>query len=56
MAQAVQQQEPLPPWLRKIGLVLLVLWGVLFLLGAMGELFGIEFLRDWIDPKRIFLR
>ncbi|HEX5136890.1 MAG TPA: hypothetical protein VFY93_07965 [Planctomycetota bacterium] len=52
----MQQQEPLPPWLRKTGLVLLVLWGVLFLLGAMGELFGIQFLRDLTDLKRIFLR
>lgn len=56
MAQAVQQQEPLPPWLRKTGLVLLVLWGALFLLGAAGELFGIEFLSKLTDLKRIFLR
>ncbi|MCK6460570.1 MAG: hypothetical protein L6Q95_11840 [Planctomycetes bacterium] len=49
-------QEPAPPWMRKTGLVLLVLWAILFLLGAMGELFGIEFLREITDLKRIFLR
>jgi hypothetical protein len=48
--------EPAPPWLRKTGLVLLVIWAVLFVLGATGELFGIEFLREITDLKRIFLR
>jgi hypothetical protein len=55
MAEAVQQ-EPAPPWLRTTGLVLLAVWAVIFVLGAMGELLGIEFLREITDLKRIFLR
>ncbi len=55
MADAMRQ-APAPTWLRKTGIVLLVLWGVIFLLGAMGELLGIEFLREITDLKRIFLR
>jgi hypothetical protein len=55
MAQAVNP-EPVPLWLRKTGVVLLVVWAVIFVLGAMGELFGIEFLRGITDIKRIFLR
>ncbi len=37
-------------------MVLLVLWAAIFLLGAVGELFGIQFLREITDFKRIFLR
>lgn len=48
--------EPLPLWLKKTGMVLLVLWAAVFLLGAIGELFGIAFLREITDFKRIFLR
>jgi hypothetical protein len=55
MASALSK-EPAPPWLRTLGLSLLVLWAVIFLLGAMGELLGIEFLREITDVKRIFLR
>lgn len=40
--------------LRKIGLVLLIVWAALLVLGAVGELFDVEALR-WLDPKRIFL-
>jgi hypothetical protein len=50
------QPEPTPPWLRKLGMVLLVLWAVVFVLGAVGELFGIGFLREITDLKRVFLR
>lgn len=56
MAPAVSSSDPAPAWLRKTGIVLLVLWAVIFLLGAMGELFGIGFLREITDFKRIFLR
>jgi hypothetical protein len=48
--------EPAPRWLKRAGTVLLVLWAVIFVLGAMGELFGIELLRKATDFKRIFLR
>lgn len=48
--------EPAPLWLKKAGTVLLVLWAVIFVLGAIGELFGIEFLQEITDFKRIFLR
>jgi len=36
--------------------VLAGLWIVIFLLGALGELFDIELLRRITDFKRIFLR
>jgi len=36
-------------------MILLVLWAVIFVLGAMGELLGIDFLRQITDFKRIFL-
>lgn len=48
--------EPAPLWLKKTGMILLVLWAAIFVLGAIGELFGIEFLRQITDFKRIFLR
>jgi len=41
---------------RRLGAVLLLAWGVLFLLGAVGEIFQIESLREFTDIKRIFLR
>ena len=37
-------------------MTLLVVWGVLFLLGAFGEIFQIKFLQELTDLKRIFLR
>ena len=49
-------QEPAPAWLRKLGMVLLVAWAAVFVLGAMGEIFDISFLRDSLDFKRVFLR
>ncbi|MHC4819258.1 MAG: hypothetical protein ACYTF8_14530 [Planctomycetota bacterium] len=42
--------------MRKAGLFLFIAWAVVFFCGAVGELFGIEFLRDLTDLKRIFLR
>ena len=48
--------DPVPAWLRKTGLVLLVVWAVVFVLGAMGELLDIAFLREITDFKRLFLR
>jgi len=42
--------------MRKAGLVLVIAWAVVFFCGAVGELFGIEFLRDLTDLKGIFLR
>lgn len=48
--------EPLPPWLKKTGIALLVVWAVILVLGAVGELFGIEALQKITDFKRIFLR
>lgn len=42
--------------MRKAGLFLLLAWAVVFFLGAIGELLGIEFLRELTDLKRIFLR
>ncbi|MFI5403995.1 MAG: hypothetical protein ACHQ1G_13735 [Planctomycetota bacterium] len=49
------QSEPAPLWLRKAGMALLVIWAVIFFLGAIGELFGNSFLREITDFKRIFL-
>ena len=48
--------ETAPPWLRKLGMVLLVVWATVFVLGAAGELFDIPFLRGFLDFKRVFLR
>lgn len=48
--------EPTSAWLRKLGYALLIAWAVIFVLGAAGELLGIEALRDLTDLKRIFLR
>lgn len=45
-----------PSWMRKVGLVLLIAWAVVFFLGAIGEIFGIEPLRELTDLKGIFLR
>ncbi len=42
--------------MRKLGVILLLVWGVLFLLGATGEIFQIESLQELTDLKRIFLR
>ena len=50
------RKETVPPWLRKTGLVLLVVWALIFALGAAGELFDSSFLREITDFKRIFLR
>ena len=41
---------------RKVGIALLIGWALLFLGGAMGEIFGIEGLREITDLKKIFLR
>jgi len=41
---------------RKLGVALLVIWAVVFLAGAAGELLQIEGLRKATDFKRIFLR
>jgi hypothetical protein len=49
-------QREASPRLRKAGLILFLVWAVVFFLGAVGELGGIEFLRDLTDLKRIFLR
>jgi hypothetical protein len=48
--------EAVPAWLKKLGMVLLVAWATIFVLGAIGELFDIPFLRDSLDFKRVFLR
>ena len=42
--------------LRNVGLTVLVIWALLFLGGAMGAIFEIEFLRRLTDIKSIFLR
>ncbi len=42
--------------MRKIGIILFVAWALIFVLGAAGELFGIEWLREITDIKAIFLR
>ena len=41
---------------RKLGVILLVTWALLFLGGAMGEIFEIDALRRVTDVKGIFLR
>lgn len=41
---------------RVAGWTLFAAWGLLFLAGALGELFQIEPLREFADLKRIFLR
>jgi hypothetical protein len=41
---------------RKVGLLLVGLWAVLFLLGAVGEVFEVEALRRMTDLKQFFLR
>ncbi len=45
-----------PARLRKAGLVLLILWAVIFACGVLGELLDIEALRKLTDFKEIFLR
>ena len=45
-----------PRVLRTLGVVLLALWAALFLSSALGELLGIDALRDFVDLKRLFLR
>jgi len=42
--------------LKNLGHGLLIAWAVLFASGAIGELLGVEFLRDLGDVKSIFLR
>jgi hypothetical protein len=42
--------------MRKVGLFLFLAWAVVFFCGALGELLGIEFLRELTDLKGIFLR
>lgn len=41
---------------RKIGLLLLALWAILFTCGALGELFDLAALKRVADVKQIFLR
>ena len=41
---------------RRILLGIALVWAVLFVCGALGELLGIEFLRDLADFKSLFLR
>jgi hypothetical protein len=41
---------------KNLGLGLLIAWAVLFASGALGELLGVDFLRDLGDVKSIFLR
>ena len=41
---------------RRLGLILFGIWALLFLCGAAGEILGIDWLRDWTDFKRLFLR
>jgi hypothetical protein len=48
-------EEPSGP-LRKLGIALLIVWAVVFLAGAAGELLQIDGLRKATDFKRIFLR
>jgi hypothetical protein len=40
----------------RLALAAFVVWAVVFLAGAMGELFGIEWLREVTDLKGVFLR
>ena len=42
--------------MKKLGPVLLIAWALVLVTGAMGELFGIEFLRKVTDLKAIFLK
>ena len=42
--------------LKKAGIALLILWALVFVGGAVGELFDIEFLRKATDVKSFFLR
>ena len=46
---------PRPAW-KTVTFLLVGLWVAIFLLGAAGELLGIEFLQRLTDFKRIFLR
>ena len=41
---------------RKLGLLLFVLWALVFAAGALGELLDLETLSRWTDFKSIFLR
>jgi hypothetical protein len=47
---------PPPPRVRTAVTVLILLWALVFVLGAAGELLDIEFLRRITDFKRIFLQ
>ena len=49
-------QEKQTALARRIGYALLIAWAGLFLGGAIGEIFDVEFLRRATDLKRIFLR
>ncbi|MEE8105397.1 MAG: hypothetical protein V3T86_07675 [Planctomycetota bacterium] len=42
--------------LQNLGKCLLIAWVVLFAGGAIGELLGVDFLREYCDVKSIFLR
>lgn len=42
--------------MRKLGYGLLIAWALFFVLGAAGELFGVEALQKATDLKKIFLR
>jgi len=44
------------PRFKQIVTLLVLLWAVVFLAGAVGELFGVHWLRQATDFKQIFLR
>jgi len=44
------------PRLKQIFTLLALLWAVVFVAGALGELFSIHWLRQATDFKQIFLR
>ena len=49
-------ENALPSWVRTAGLVVLILWAVVFLCGAFGELLSVPALREVADFKGLFLR
>jgi len=49
-------QEPEGTLSRRVGYALLIAWALVFLGGAVGEIFEVEFLQRATDLKRIFLR
>lgn len=48
--------SPPRPRLKQAGSILLALWALLFVGGALGELLDIAFLREITDVKALFLR